>query len=353
MSTGRNTVAMYFAITGGVLLIGRFAPWSVWISLALALAVVVTVVLLKAMRRRSSPPPPPKTALTDAAVSSAERREERVTDVLLPSKREDYYFLFSGTVLWSPIRAVMDESMVNMTARAVDAVMKRARDITEQRDPGTASLVRHELGSSLGEMQKDTTGHLQAMAESVHLVLPDHDQQRLDKLAAVRKDEAVWVHERKYEQSKREYLSEDVLKDPGSAVVWWLARNNDQVEKTVQDIGLLARLSSAANNTDIPESFQQFVPGLASAHTPDPLDPGLNGSDAAQSPESERSAADHFDAFLRAMALIEGDPERVLFARRVADLAARHGRQEVADEMVDRFDPPDNAENLRETGDGG
>ncbi len=30
------------------------------------------------------------------------------------------------------------------------------------------------------------------MAESVQLVLPDHDQERLDKLAAVRKEEAIW-----------------------------------------------------------------------------------------------------------------------------------------------------------------
>jgi hypothetical protein len=351
MSTGRTTVTVYFAITGGALLIGRFAPWPVWISLVLALAVVVTVVLLAV--RRSSPSPPPETALTYAAVPSVERREERVTDILLPSKREDYYFLFSATVLWSPIRAVTDESMVNVAARAVDAVLKRARDITEQRDPDSASLVRHELGSTLGEMRKDATGRLQVMAESINLVLPDHDQQRLDKLATVRKDEAVWEHERKYEQSKREYLSEDVLKDPGSAVVWWLAKNNDHVEKTVQDIGLLAQLSAAANNTDVPESFRRFSLWLASADAPEPPNSGLNGSGWPQAPEGGRSAADYFDAFLHAMDLGDGDPERVLFARRVADLAAKHGQQEVADEIVQRFDTPDNSENLQGAEDGG
>jgi hypothetical protein len=57
---------------------------------------------------------------------------------------------------------------------------------------------------------------------------------------------AIWEHQRKYEQNKRAYLGRDVLKDPGSAVVWWLARNDDHVEKTVQAIGLLAQLSSAA-----------------------------------------------------------------------------------------------------------
>jgi hypothetical protein len=287
-----------------------------------------------------------------AAVRPVERWEERVTDVLLSSKREDYYFLFSATVLWSPMRAAMDESVINMAALAVDAVLSRAREITEQRDPGNASLVRHELASALSEMQSDATGYLRARAESVQLVLPDHDQQRLDRLAAVRKDKAIWEHERKYEQSKREYLGGDVLKDPGSAVVWWLAKNDDRVEKTVQDIGLLAQLSSAANNTDVPETFRQLVSGLASAHVPDPFHLDLDGSGASQSSESGKSATDHFEAFLRAMDLIEGDPERVLFARRVADLAVRQGRQEVADEMVHRFDTPDNAEHSSEADDG-
>jgi hypothetical protein len=256
--------------------------------------------------------------------------------------------LFSATVLWSPTATVMDESLINMGALAVDAVLRRAREITQRRHPGNASLVSHELGAALARVQADASGCLRAMAQSVQLALEDHDQQRLDKLAAVRKEEAIWAHERKYEQSKREYLSEDALKDPGSAVVWWLARNDDQVEKTVQDIALLAQLSAAANNTAVPETFQQLVTGLAARHSPSPSSPGLNGSDVPPPAESGNPATDHFDGFLGAMGLNEGDPERALFARRVADLVTKHGRPEIAGEMMDRFDGIGSAESSPE-----
>jgi hypothetical protein len=284
---------------------------------------------------------------------SMKRREKPITDVLLPSNRDDYYFLFSATVYWSPTRAVTDESMVNMAAFAVDAILGRAREIAERRDPGHASLVRYELAGALGKMLPDATGHLQAMAKSVKLVLPEPDQQRLDKLASVRKEKAIWEHERKYEQSKREYLGRDVLKDPGSAVVWWLTKNDEQVEKTVQDIGLLAWLSSAANNTDVPESFQRLIQGPIFAHASvqPPLD--LNGSGASQPPESAKSAADHFEDFLRAMNLTEGDPQRLLFARQVTGLAAKYGSQEVADQLIRRFDTPDDDHYPEETDHGG
>lgn len=351
MSSGRNTVMGYFAIIGGVLLIGLilFAPWPVWTSLMLAVAVMTAVVLLvKLARRQSRLSPLPEPTFAYTPTPPMDRREGRITHVLLPSCREDYYFMFSAMVLWSPMRTLMDESVVNMSALAVDSILERAREITEQREPDHASLVRHELGGALGKMQTDATGYLQVMAETVELVLPDHDQQRLDKLSAVRKEKALWEHERKYEQSKREYLGKDVLKDPGSAVVWWLAKNDDQVEKTVQDIGLLAQLSSAANNTDIPESVQRLVAGFASTYAPEPPYLDLNGSNTSQPSENGKSATDHFDAFMRAMDIAEGHSERGLFARRVAEVVAKHGRHEVADEIVRRFDTPDDPDYVEE-----
>src|SRR5690606_22662062 len=103
------------------------------------------------------------------------------------------------------------------------------------------------LGAVLGTMRPDASGHVQAMAKETKVVLPDADRDRLDALAAVRKSRAVWEHERSYEQSKRAYLSEDVLRDIGSAVTWWLAKNDEQVEKVVRDIPLLVSLSTAVN----------------------------------------------------------------------------------------------------------
>src|SRR5690606_13970414 len=65
---------------------------------------------------------------------------------------------------------------------------------------------------------------------------------------------------RKYECDRREYLGKDVLKDTGSAVVWWLAKHDDQVKQAVDEIGPLAQLSSAANDRDVPERYRHMVP---------------------------------------------------------------------------------------------
>ena len=182
------------------------------------------------------------------------------------------------------------------------------------------------------------------MAESVQLVLPDHDEERLESSrSCARKRPSGSTSGNTSREG--EYLSGDVLKDPGSAVVWWLTRNDGNVEKTVHDIALLARLSAAANNTDVPETFQE-VSGRACLRTL--AKSALSGVRMArtcpQPAESGYFAADHFDAFLRAMGLGEDDPERALFARRVADLTAKHGRPEITEEGGDRFDgQPDRA----------
>jgi hypothetical protein len=353
VNKGRKSVLACFVIICG-LLIGliAFVPWLAWARFALAVVLAMAAAgLAFAFRWLGTSMQPEPVVLYPAALPS-EHDEERVADVLLPSRREDYCFLFSATIHWSPLPAVTNGSRVNMAALAVDAVLKRAREVTEQRDPSHASLVQHELAGILAEMRKDALGRLQAMADSIQLVLPDHDQQRLDKLAAMRKEEAIWQHERKYEQSKREYLGEDVLKDPGSAVVWWLAKNDDQVEKTVQDIGLLAQLSSAARNVEIPAIFHQLVAGFPSRYVPGSPDPGLDGSGDWKPEEAGGPVADYFDAFLHAMDMTDGNPKRVLFARQVADLAAAHGQQEVAAEMMNRFDEPDEAERPAESEEG-
>ncbi|MCF3142039.1 hypothetical protein IQ293_02075 [Streptomyces platensis] len=184
-------------------------------------------------------------------------------------------------------------------------------------------------------MCPDRTGHLQIMAEDVTLTLREHDQERLDKLSEVRKDKAVWEHQRKYEQSKREYLGEDVLKDTGSAVVWWLAKNDDHVEKAVADIGLLAQLTSAANDTDVPERLRDLLP------QPRHERPDLHVVDAPPASfEREPTAADHFEGFLARMGFADGDVRRVMLTKQIADIIKTQDRNETAEELLRRFDPP-------------
>ncbi|MFC4059526.1 hypothetical protein ACFOWE_14575 [Planomonospora corallina] len=326
---------MYFAVFAGLLLIGLivFAPLPPWMWAALAAVAGAGFLIVRHLSHGTHAASPAEP--TYFLPPPVENREHRVVDVALPSQEEDYDFLFSATVRWSPLGGTTGEAGANLGNLAVDAILERAMAITRDRPPGRASLVQHELNGALGTMQPDTAERVRAMAESVVLTLSDHDRQRLDKLAEIRKEKAVWEHERTYEQSRREYLGKDVLKDPGSAVVWWLARNDDQVEKVVEDLGILAQVSSAANNQEVPEHFRHLTQWQSSPRLADDGEPGTSGL------RCDSSAADIFATFLKSADFPDGDPQRALFSRQVAEYLTKYGKQGVADDLIRRFDAPD------------
>ncbi|GAB2744699.1 hypothetical protein [Kitasatospora kifunensis] len=342
MTSGRKTVTAFLTVICGLILVvvDLILRWSVWTWPAVALF-VVSVPLLSAKAAACRANPVPLDLLPHLPLVPVERRDHRVSQVALPNLWDDYDFRFTAIVRWCPTGDSVDEPIINPAGLAIDAILARARAITEKREPGRASLVQHELNGALGRMQRDVTGFLHVMAEAVALTLSDHDQERLDRLAAVRKDKAVWEHERKYEQSRREYLGEDVLKDTGSAVVWWLAKNDDQIEKTVNDIGLLAQLSSAARNEDVPECFRHLVPASPAEYSSSEYLSFPQTDEAAPWQTRPATAADHFEAFLDGEGITEDDPQRALLVGRVADAVAACGRQESADELRRRFDSPD------------
>jgi hypothetical protein len=319
MIIGRNTMVASLAVVL-VLLIGlvRFAHWPLWAALAMTAAIASGAWLFMTAIQRH--PLAPRRATPPLAVAPdpppREYQREAVMGIRLPSGRPDYHFVFSAIVLWLPVGAASEQTS-GLKDLAVNEIVRRAGDLTQARDPGGTRLIGHELSIALSEPRSDAKGRIQAMAESVQLALPDEDQHRLDKLAAIRKDEEIWEYERRREQSMRRYLGTDVLKDPGSAVVWWLARNDDQLDKAVENISLLAQLSRAANN----------------ASTSEPTEPQV-----AEQPAT--SAADLFDAFMASLGITATSDDHVLFTDQVANLVAKRGYQEVADEMTGRGHPP-------------
>ncbi|KNB49876.1 hypothetical protein [Streptomyces caatingaensis] len=335
MSSGRKTVTAFLTVIGALLLVilGLSVHWPRWAwAASAAVLVAVPLTATAVWGRRRDPIPRELTLEPDLPLPPLERREQRVRNVALPSDTEDYDFLFSATVRWYPNDVPSGAPLVNPGALAVDAVLGRARNITATRAPNRCTLVQHELNGDLGVMLLDSTGRVHAMAEDVVLTLTEQDRERLGKLSAVRKDEAVWEHERKHEQNKRAYLGEDVLKNTGSAVVWWLAKNDDKIDKAVADLGLLAQLSSAANNQDIPDHLRHLVPRP-------PADP-----------EEDRglSAADHFAEMLRAMGLGADDPRCALFVQRVVRAAAAADRTATAEDLRQRFAPAGSSEDGEE-----
>ncbi|ALG09082.1 hypothetical protein [Kibdelosporangium phytohabitans] len=175
-----------------------------------------------------------------------------VSAVPLPSSEVDYRFLFSATVCWrqaSPKAAVPHASPGDL---AVHWILTRARELTVLEKPEEYRVVQHRLAVALGTALAEPYGHVVAWAVDVSLTMGDDDARRLDRLAELRKHERMWEQERRMEISMRRYLSEDVLKDTGSAVVWWLARHTEEIENSVEMIGHLAQLTAAANSREIP-----------------------------------------------------------------------------------------------------
>ncbi|MEU8707507.1 hypothetical protein [Streptomyces sp. NPDC048565] len=332
MTTGCKTTTLFLTVLSGLLLtiLGLAQQWPVWAwpALAALLVVIPAAAFRAAARRHDQVPVIFEEQLTAAPI---ERQEQHVRHVALPSRWADYDFLISATVRWHALDTSDHAPVLNPAGLAVEAVLERARAITEQREPGRASLVQHELSGALSRMLPDSTGHLRTMAENVSLTLHPNDQERLDKLAGVRKDKAVWEHQRKYEQSRREYLGEDVLRDTGSAVVWWLAKNDDHVEKTVADLGLLAQLASAANNTDVPELLRDLIPRPRGEQDDSP-----ERHDVPY--EQLPTAADHITDALNAMGFPEGDPRRGMLAKQLAEIIRTQEQHETADAVLRRFD---------------
>jgi hypothetical protein len=336
MTTARRTTTVFLTVLCGLLLtiVGLTQRWPTWTwpTLAALLLVVPATAFRIASLRRGSIPVSFKEQLT---ASPVERTECYVSQVTLPSHWDDYSFVFSATVRWYLVEPSGSGPVLSPAGLAAEAVLNRARAITEKREPGRASLVQHELSGVLGHMHPDATGHLQAMAENISLTLLEQDQERLDRLAEVRKDKAVWEHQRKYEQSKRQYLGDDVLKDTGSAVVWWLAKNDEHVERTVADLPLLAQLTSAANDTDIPERLQNLVPQQPGERAAPEL------LEAHRAPATQEwTAADHLSGFFDAMGFTDGDVRRAMLAKQISDIIKTQDRHETAEGLRRRFDPP-------------
>ena len=191
----------------------------------------------------------------------------------LASAQPDYRFVFSCTVHWHPTSSVVGPPHANLSALASNAIIGRAYEITRLEQPGDFEIAQHKLNAELGRVLPDRTGQVETWAVAVSLALPRSDLERLHKLSEVRKNEQVWEHERNHERNKRAYLTEDVLKTPGSAIVWWLSRDFSQVRETVALIGTLAQLSAAANDTEVPELFRPMVEGSPKVAVPPGFDP--------------------------------------------------------------------------------
>lgn len=351
-------MTLFLTVILGLLLVilGLCADWPLWAwAASAALLAVVGVV----MNRFLAPMPEafPRDLLPepDLPLPECARQEQRVAHVALPSSVADYDFSFSATVRWLVLDAPSDSPYISPAGLAIDAVLQRARVVTAQQPPHRSAFAQHQLDGALATMRVESTGRIMAMAFDVSLSLPEHDRERLAKLSDVRKDEDVWEHERNYERSKRAYLGDDVLKDTGSAVVWWLSHNEKEVEGAVDRIGLLAQLSAAAKNEPVAPPFEHFVSPPRTVYadgTPDDREPAdwQQPYDMGDAPASDNGSGDGLsvDSLLEWFGFSVTDPDVDLFAERLIHLASVHGKTGAVDEIRHRFghdpeEPPDDS----------
>ncbi|MEU5853127.1 hypothetical protein [Saccharopolyspora shandongensis] len=311
--------------------------WPVWLWLALVAATCVAPwVIFWQYRRRQDQ----KLAAEQPVVEAAEPREQpqsaerSLSGLPMRSAHPDYKFLFSGKVFWYLMPDAPGLPHADPGGLAIDLILEQATHFVAEIPPDEGELAQYRLNAALGVKRSDPSGHVVAWAGDVRLELPGSDADRLHRLAEARKQEELWERARNHERDKRAYLADDVLKNPGSALVWWLAREDGNVDEAVRQIGNLRRLTAAAHDTRIPD------PDL---HPPQWITamPGDQHTMRSFRLEEFEVQGTRLGASQHVLAAIEGlatGEERAALGRRVAEVLAAHGHDELAELVRSTFD---------------
>ncbi|MFD7546084.1 hypothetical protein [Streptomyces sp. NPDC059816] len=308
---------------------------------------VLTGGLWWAKRRTAAPPPQPA---PEPPISVEQPYEVvQVESVRLPSAVADYDFFFSASIWWRPREQRSHGEDAALSARAKASIIERAEAVTHAEQPGRWDSVRYRLEGVLGAVLPDASLAVVAMASHVTLTLTPADRERLDNLANLRKAQATWDRERQFERDRRHYFATEILHTPGSAVTWWLARHDDEIEHAANLIGPLAQLSAASNDAEVPELFRHLVHTLPASDTADLLGGSSHPATHPASPSwSADPLDDDTDSVLRGAHLLLGDlglsdesDERSVFLHRLIRSTEAAGRPAHAQRLRDVFFPRD------------
>lgn len=121
-------------------------------------------------------------------------RGVRTRRIDLPSAMDDYAFGFSALVHWRWAHRV-DLSLRNPAGPAVRSVVLRARELLRDTHPEDRAVAESELESAFAVEEPVAGGTIQVWAENVRLELEDEDEERLGRMAHLRKDRALWAAE--------------------------------------------------------------------------------------------------------------------------------------------------------------
>ncbi|WP_370671813.1 hypothetical protein [Streptomyces sp. ScaeMP-e83] len=337
---------MFVALCGfAPAVLGSLLHWSAWLwgfmSMVTASGSLLLLMTVLSGGRASADPYEPRAPEPPATPVEQPYQETRVIDAALPSAMHGYDFLFSATVWWKPVPDHTGRFDDASPALAASSVVSRAREVVRHEEPGRASFAQYLLDGELGVLLPDRNERVKALAADVTLTLAPADRERLRKLNDLRKDEEIWEHERQHERNKRRYLGDDVLKSAGSAVVWWLARHENEIEKAVHMIGPLAQIAAAANDEEVPELFRHLlVPPMgaqseATAGGPQ-WDEGDLGGEMFDR-EEEVGVSDRLRLLLTAAGLKPDMDGYTVLVHRMMRFLRAEGLDEAADEIRSAF----------------
>ncbi|WNV82800.1 hypothetical protein [Umezawaea sp. Da 62-37] len=322
MNVDRRLFPMLFVIA--VLLpavVGLAFDWPIWVWIPLAVGLVVGLLVFRQIQQRRSQEELRRRTVEPAFQPRVEVPVSRTSLPVVPlaSAKPDYEFQFACTMNWRPVEGHAGAEQGDPRALVAEHLVGRAAAAVGQESPADLALAHHRLAMTLGRAEVERSGRYLVWADDVSLVVPEADAARLRKLADLRKQEELWEHERGFERSVRAYLGEDVLKDTGSAVVWWLAKHTEQVSETAGLITTLARLSAAANHTEVDPLFGP--PALPAPHP------------VAQHNGNGSSPGDihHY--------LPEFEESKAWFGRQLHDLLLSHEEPERAKRVEDSYNP--------------
>lgn len=325
--------------------LGNLLHWSAWLwgfmSMVTVSGSLLLVMTVLSGGRAPAEPYEPGEPEPPSAPAEQPYQETRVIDAVLPSATDGYDFLFSATVWWRPVSDHAGRSDNASPALAVSSVVSRALEVVRHEEPGRASFARYLLEGQLGVPLPDLSGRVKAMAADVTLTLAPADRERLRKLNDLRKDEEIWEYERQHERNKRRYLGDDVLKSAGSAVVWWLARHENEIDKAVDMIGPLAQVAAAANDEEVPELFHHLLAPSVGARNEATVGGPLwggdgNGGEMLDS-EEEGGISDLLHLYLTEAGLKPDTDEYMVFVHRMTRFLKTEGLDKAADEIGRAF----------------
>ncbi|WP_339152577.1 hypothetical protein WID27_18015 [Streptomyces sp. F41] len=338
LSAGAVVTALMVGVT-----LGR--PLWMWFLLPalIAGALLIDIRVSRAEGTRPTAPGPDLDESVPEPPAEVPYQETSIVVVPVQSAVEDCPFLFSASVWWRPAGRFGPSSHGNPAALAATSVLQRVESVTLNENPGRCTFLERSLEGALGTPVLDGSGLVEAFATDIRLVLRPRDREHLEELDGLRKAMGSWESRRQHERNLREYLGEDVLRSPGNAVVWWMARHEDEIERAVDMIAPLTVLSAAANDEEIPEEYRDLFRGRGRPVGGEPMsgfdhpEPGGGQSPSGHGPirpaAGQEPPADLLAAWLDSEGFTEGSDETRVFLDRLARTSDAAGRPEAAENI--------------------